>query len=185
MKEISQEMFIKSVGMNGIDGEKIITMIYSKHININNKELEKLFSVIREFFDSLLFYGFTVEESNEIFYVIMNKYGDLETKEMMQVLYAAMTSCNDDPNLSIENRMMYIDGLWYASKKYAKFRSKLKDLDSDDICKVITNALYQEQGYFLTEEELEYMSLGIINISIIIDEIEKNKKNNLGNQKKL
>ena len=47
MKEISQEMFIKSVGMNGIDGEKIITMIYSKHININNKELEKLFGDCR------------------------------------------------------------------------------------------------------------------------------------------
>ena len=70
-------------------------------------------------------------------------------------------------------------------KKYAKFRSVLKELEIDDICKVITNALYKEQGDFLTEEEIEYMSLGIINISIIIGEIESEKKNNLGNQKKL
>ena len=117
MREISEEIFIKSVSMNGIDGKKIIDIINKKHFNIDNREFGKLLSVIREYFDSLLFYGFTIEKSSDIFRMIIKKYGDLEIKEIMQVLYSAMTSCRDDANLSIENRLMYIDGLWYASKK--------------------------------------------------------------------
>ena len=71
MKGITKEIFIKSVGLNGINGIKIINMIYSKHINIKNEELEKLLSVIREFYDSLLFYGFSIKESDDIFNVIL------------------------------------------------------------------------------------------------------------------
>lgn len=63
--------------------------------------------------------------------------------------------CDDfvqEDDLSLDDRLIHIDGLWYASRKYAKFRSIIKDLSLDDMVKNVECALENEQGDFLTNE---------------------------------
>lgn len=175
MKRISQKDFIKSLDIIGIDAIEILYIIPTN----KNKEKECLLYVIREFYDYLLFCGYSQKETHKLFVAIITKYGNLNYREIMQVLYNAMTSCREDDKMSIDERLMYIDGLWFTSLYYAAYRSYLKDYDVDDIVKILENTLEKNQGFFLTEKEKEYMTLGIISGSIIIDEIEKGKQKKL------
>lgn len=131
---------------------------------------------ILEYYDSLNYYGYTKKEANILLKMIYKKYGNLTENEIKEVLYNAMTSCREEKELTLEERLIHIDGLWYASRKYAKYRSLIKNFPVDDLVKVMINAFEKEQGDFLTEKEKEMMTLGIITNCLNINEIEEKIK---------
>lgn len=84
-----------------------------------------------------------------------------------------MTLCDEEDDLSLGDRLIHIDGPWYVSRKYAKLRSKIKNLSLDDMVKVMECVLESVHGDFLTKEEFEIMKLGIISGCMLIDDVEK------------
>lgn len=132
--------------------------------------------IILEYYDSLNYYGYTKKEANNLLKMIYKKYGNLTENEIKEVLYNAMNSCLEEKELTIEERLIHIDGLWYTSKKYAKYRYLIKNYLVDDLVKIMINAFEKEQGDFLTEKEKEIMKLGIITNCININEIEEKIK---------
>ena len=109
-------------------------------------------NIIDKFYTSLCYYGYSLEDTDNLYKALRIKYGNLSEDEFKEVLYNVMTSCIEEDDLSLDDRLIHIDGLWYASRKYAKFRCKIKGLSLDDMVKNMECALENEQGYFLTNE---------------------------------
>ena len=97
--------------------------------------------IIIEYYDSLNYYGYSKEEADDILKMIYIKYGNLKKNELKEVLYNAMISCDEEKELTINNRLIHIDGLWFASRKYAKYRYIIKDFPLDNLVKVMVNAV--------------------------------------------
>ena len=139
----------------------------------------KMDEIIKEYYTSLNYYGYRTDEAEKLLKLIMIKYGELSETEIKEVLYNAMTSCNEQYNLSFEERLNHIDGLWFASREYAMYRSEIKNYEVDDLVNIMFNNFEIKQGDFLTDEEKEMTKLGIMTGCILISDLEKVKKKRL------
>lgn len=156
-----------------------------KMTNVEKQEWKmNLFEIISDAKNSMNI--IEIKEETEFLFDLCTKMANVGDYDSYQKdlrlkanLHNAFSSYYLEPNLSMEQRVPFINGIIFASESLVENESVLKDLSLEEkitmVCKQFNEMANSNDDFPINEEYLSYVMLGI-NMELTMNQITKRKK---------